>query len=203
MTTCNDSFYYGLVNPQIQLCPIRPSAAHLFFSVFPLALLSVVHLGSCGPRSRGVCVWESSLALGEGKRQEWVHRGDFALDPQCCLACVQIRLNALSPPSIHIPEDGEMPFFFLLSEFLCFCQRNDKPLSVPTSAPAILSQPEVRRRRGCGNSLRTQPLLRGVASLCGIPVSSPCLMPLIFRYLVSSNNSAWKTTIFPDNRLRY
>lgn len=77
MTTCNDSFYYGLVNPQIQLCPTRPSAAHLFFSVFPFALLSVVHSGSCGhtnvermsgspPRHR-----EGKEQQGlEGKRQE-------------------------------------------------------------------------------------------------------------------------------------
>lgn len=46
MTTCNDSFYYGLVNPQPQLCPSRPSASRLFCRVFPPALLSVLHLGS-------------------------------------------------------------------------------------------------------------------------------------------------------------
>lgn len=108
MTTCNDSFYYGLVNPQIQLCPTRPSAAHLFFSVFPFALLSVVHSGSCGhtnvecmsgspPRHE-----EGKEQQGlEGKRQEWAHRGsrDLATDAPCSspsLACVQIRLDALS-----------------------------------------------------------------------------------------------------------
>lgn len=54
MTTCNDSFCYGLVNPQIQLCPIRPSATHSFFSAFPLALLRVVHLGN--PRDVELCL---------------------------------------------------------------------------------------------------------------------------------------------------
>lgn len=112
MTTCNDSFCYGLVNPQIQLCPIRPSAAHLFFSVFPLALLSVVHLGSCGPTRVG-CVpgthpwpWER----GRG-RNECTERGDFAMDPQCCLACVQIQLNALSSEHSHFQGWGNATLF--------------------------------------------------------------------------------------------
>lgn len=178
MTTCNDSFCYGLVNPQIQLCSIRPSAAHLFFSVFPLAFVKCRALGKLWPHESGVCAWDSSLALGEGKRQEWAHRkrgfchGSSVLPGLCADPAECTFLRAFTFPGM-----GKCHSFSCWVNVACFCQRNYKPLSLPTSAPAILSQPEVRRRRGYGNSLRTQLLLRGVASLC--PHHASCHSSLV------------------------
>lgn len=63
MTTCNDSFYYGLVNPQIQLCPIRPSAVNFFFF---FALLSVMHSKSCSHANMERMSWSHCLHR-EGK----------------------------------------------------------------------------------------------------------------------------------------
>lgn len=123
------------------------------------------------------CVWESSLALDEqeqqgskGKRQEWMHRGDFVTDPQCRSTFLQ---------AFPFPGTGKCHPFSCWGDVAYFCQRNDKPLSLQTSAPIILSQPEVTERQGCGNSLQDTAAPQG----CGIPVSSWCLMSLIFGTL--------------------
>lgn len=62
MTTCNDSFYYGLVNPQIQLCPFRPSAVNF------LLLLSVAHLKSCSRANTERLSWSRCVVGGRARR---------------------------------------------------------------------------------------------------------------------------------------
>lgn len=145
MTTCNDSFYYGLLNPQIQLCPSRPSASRLFSRIFPPALLSVEHLGSCGHTVGVGCMSGSHPWPWEGQE----HQGSPGKGRKECTE--------------GFARDGEMPLFFLHGLFLP--EKLQISLS-PNIITNILSQPEGIRRHGYGNSLWTQLLLGDVASLC-------------------------------------
>lgn len=110
MTTCNDSFCYGLVNPQIQLCPIRPSATHSFFSAFPLALLRVVHLGN--PRDVELCLGVIPGSGWAGAAGLWGEEAGVSAQRGFCHGSSVLQIHF--PPGIPISRHGEMPPFFLL-----------------------------------------------------------------------------------------
>lgn len=180
MTTCNDSFYCALVNPQTQLCPVGPSAAHLFLSIFPSCFVKCHALGKLWPHKCGGTVWEWSLALeGVGtaglkgeqagmsaqSKQGFCHAS--SVFPTAWLVCRSTWMHF--PPNTHISRAGETPLFSLLSGcglFLPEKLQTSLSLSLQTSPPAIPSRLEVTARQGHGNSQRAQLLLRDVPLLC-------------------------------------
>lgn len=194
MTTCNDSFCYGLVNPQIQLCPIRPSATHSFFSAFPLALLRVVHLGN--PRDVELCLGVIPSSGWAGAAGLWGEEAGVSAQRGFCHGSSVLQIHF--PPSIPISRHGEMPPFFLLRGCGLLL-----PEKWQTSLSADISTNNSVTARG-DREARLWKFPAGHS--CSSGMWHPCvlMMPHVTHFwdIVSSNNSAWKTTLFPDCLLR-